>query len=425
MTSSFDLKVELEPISDDFLQKNQDSNEFEFLITPLDIFQKKSGVSVTNLSSQLWCEKQFELELDHKIRHETEAMRLGTERHEQLEAEDHDVMLFEVETKEEMFALKILNTYILLEQLLEKGKARELWICGYIDGILFKGIIDELRIESSRFNGKPKIIISDTKTRQKPTLPSQAQKNSAIIQLQTYHVLLETLLSSGVSSFSRETLIAMNYDPCYKLESWPLNQLGETLEEAFINYGNKFTNLPPLSGLLEVVYEHNGKELGRNIVEYEAGGVTFTLDYLTAWWKGLRAAEGSLEGFKCRWCHLIDLCDWKAPGVTDEERQQLSAQRKKERQEKEQAKAVAKSNESVSLDNTAPKQEPVEGDATSLKSEEKKVKLRDVVVATPSISSPIFNSTFVSHAANRAKEKQALKEEDKRRIAAQKQDTQW
>lgn len=326
----------------------EDEDEFEFELTPLDRFGKFTGLSVTNLSAQLWCEKQYELEMIHKLRRETEAMRLGTKRHEELEELDHEIMLFEADTKEEIFALKLVNTAVLLEQLIESGKSRELWVCGFLDGIFFRGIIDELRLEplesNSNFKSSTmKLIISDTKTRQKPTLPSQAQKNSAIIQLQTYHVLLQTLISSGVESFAETALQTMGYDPDFVLKEWPLNILGSTLREAFINYGNKFQKLPLPSDDLELVYEHQKVEIGRTIVKFEPRGVYFTLDDLLSYWRGSRPAEPCSEVFKCRFCHVIDKCD--VSFLDKEEKKILSEKAIAVRQEEEKLNTEQRSSQ--------------------------------------------------------------------------------
>ena len=108
-------------------------------------------------------------------------MTRGIARHDQLENADHQVVDIEVETREDFLGFRLLNTVRLLAQvLLPTGKAREIWVCMQYRGVLLRGIIDEVSLI------KDATLISDTKTRQKPTEPSAAQKVSSGMQLKMW-----------------------------------------------------------------------------------------------------------------------------------------------------------------------------------------------------------------------------------------------
>eukprot|EP00918_Siedleckia_nematoides_P057916 GHVU01126300.1.p3 GENE.GHVU01126300.1~~GHVU01126300.1.p3 ORF type:complete len:196 (-),score=39.18 GHVU01126300.1:536-1123(-) len=125
-------------------------------VPPLQRFGKKS-ISVTDFTSQLWCEEQLQHKLTTRLRRETEAMRKGTERHLQLELEDHDILEVYVDTEEERQALQLVNAINLLRILIATGKTREMYVIGVVDGVPLRGIIDELKCVSNEKTQKQEV----------------------------------------------------------------------------------------------------------------------------------------------------------------------------------------------------------------------------------------------------------------------------
>lgn len=148
-------------------------------------------VGVTRITAHEWCQQQA-VYLEKHLREggeelRTEAMVNGEKRHKELELEVVQREEIEVTTKEDAWAINLLNLVLGLEQLRRERITRELLVFGVVQGQPIIGIIDELFLE-----GK-KIRIRDHKTRQRPTMPGEAQKRTARLQLMCYWTLIEGL----------------------------------------------------------------------------------------------------------------------------------------------------------------------------------------------------------------------------------------
>lgn len=184
-TEDVDVDMLLDDI-EDYLQDSVASQNSGQLVTlpPVIKYNKNWTLSVTDLSCQLWCEKQVEYTLITGRKRVTEEMESGTKRHEELELEDHEIIEVQIETNEDNLGIRLLNTIILLEQLLETGKCRELWLFGTFGNYTFCGIIDQLTIIKDKITGEKSVMISDTKTRRCKREPSIPQKQGSSLQVQ-------------------------------------------------------------------------------------------------------------------------------------------------------------------------------------------------------------------------------------------------
>eukprot|EP00923_Selenidium_pygospionis_P038478 GHVN01067086.1.p1 GENE.GHVN01067086.1~~GHVN01067086.1.p1 ORF type:complete len:740 (-),score=101.47 GHVN01067086.1:16-2235(-) len=278
-------------------------------MAPIDKFSKKNKISVTDLSAQLWCERQLEFVLTTGKRRETAAMRAGTARHEVLETADHEVVEVEVFTKEDNLGLRLLNSVTLFQQLLDRGKAREAWVFGIVNGILIRGVIDELDIRSNP-RGVSELWISDTKTRRKCEEPSGAQKRTSAIQLQMYcHIVNE--MRRGATDY-RKMIEIFEVDPLKAFECQHLHAAGyQNLEELVTTFRDFVENrLPPVHQEMEIVYECDGHEFARNLIPFSDSTTMYTVEELLDWWHGCRPADGvlSCESWKCNYCDFVGEC---------------------------------------------------------------------------------------------------------------------
>ncbi|KAK1234842.1 hypothetical protein PQX77_001936 [Marasmius sp. AFHP31] len=253
--------------------------------SPLQRFRRTRHLSVTDLVSPAWCEVQFdyglrqgrhkklearpdsfisksgkEIKVEKKVAASNEVvLQKGKDVHKKLERELRpEEVLVAVATKEEGWALRLLDMISCFRALIIENIAREMPVFGVIEGHIVTGIIDEVlrkeveptssltsRKRSSRSNPntpqKPKrsrtmpgpsaielessrptlgsttslaaylthtsatysraqkhfiLHINDTKTRRSNTLPSDADALSSRLQLMTYHRLLSDLLSN-------------------------------------------------------------------------------------------------------------------------------------------------------------------------------------------------------------------------------------
>lgn len=151
---------------------------------------RPKGIRVTDLAAQLWCEKQLEFSLE-KEKLETNAMREGVKRHEELHKEIADLVQLETSNKIDNMALISYNLIIGLERLIKYGMTRELPIFGKINSLFVVGIVDELYFEGAH------LFIQETKTRRKNKMPTGAQKRVSRFQLMIYNKLIRDLVGGS------------------------------------------------------------------------------------------------------------------------------------------------------------------------------------------------------------------------------------
>ncbi|KAK2197034.1 bifunctional Brix domain/PD-(D-E)XK endonuclease-like domain superfamily/U3 snoRNP protein-Ribosome production factor 1/Exonuclease V [Babesia duncani] len=276
-------------------------------LPPVMKFNKNYYLSVTDLSSQLWCEKQVEFTLMTGRKRVTEAMEKGTERHEQLELEDHDVVEVVVETNEDRLGIKFLNTINLLEQLFSEGKCREVWVFTNFEDYIISGIIDQLEIVKAPNSKEKMVIISDTKTRSTKTTPSPSQVQGASVQVQSYCIMLQRL-RDGTESFEK---LYKLYD-CDKNAAFVCEELEPegnliSLEKKF---SSLFQRLPPISTVMELSYEFEGEVFKTTKIHLNEPTLLYTIRYLIEYWNGNRDAEAPpfCESWKCKKCDFKDEC---------------------------------------------------------------------------------------------------------------------
>ncbi|OEL29692.1 Exonuclease V, chloroplastic [Dichanthelium oligosanthes] len=139
-------------------------------------FRERRALAVTDITATEWCEKQMEFVLEHGKPERTEAMKAGSERHAQLEQEVVVRVDVAIRSAEELWAVKFMNFIVGTNQLMFEGITREIPVIGLVEGSWMIGIIDEIRMPMDGISFQP--ILVDTKTRVRPTIPSEAQKRN-------------------------------------------------------------------------------------------------------------------------------------------------------------------------------------------------------------------------------------------------------
>ena len=265
--------------------------------SPLERFRKppQKPLSVTDIVSPAWCELQYWYTLTkYGMKKQTPAMKQGTRVHQELEAQVHDIVLVEVETREDVWGLRIWNVIQGLRTLRATGLTRELEIWGVIEGEVVNGIIDEISytcpdpdletaLEESKaypnsqrppnqlsitdFYAKSrngpnpwlssphsvrKVYITDIKTRNSKTLPQGSSVRPTLMQLMLYHRLLTNLASGTVDSkaiFSR-----YNLDPAIPFSNTFKNEIA-SLEQNFAPSTDSDADYVPLSSTTDALSE--------------------------------------------------------------------------------------------------------------------------------------------------------------------------
>ncbi|XP_019401107.1 PREDICTED: exonuclease V isoform X2 [Crocodylus porosus] len=129
---------------------------------------------VTGLAGQSWCEQQmvFGMEQPRPLAPETAALLdTGKSIHLARELEVHDLVKIPTTSREDCWAIKILNLLSVIPVLQAGGHVRELPVFGVIEGVFVSGIIDELC-----YNTKGELELNELKTRSRPFMPGKAQR---------------------------------------------------------------------------------------------------------------------------------------------------------------------------------------------------------------------------------------------------------
>lgn len=95
--------------------------------------------------SPAWCEQQYWYSLTRfgRVR-KTKAMKQGSSVHKVLEEQVHREVKVDVQTREDMFGLRIWNVIQGLRTLRSTGMTREMEVWGILEGEVVNGIIDEI-----------------------------------------------------------------------------------------------------------------------------------------------------------------------------------------------------------------------------------------------------------------------------------------
>ncbi|KAK9909719.1 hypothetical protein WJX75_006580 [Coccomyxa subellipsoidea] len=235
------------------------------------------GLKVTDFTSAEWCQQQFALALTAELPREvteTEAMSAGSVLHKALELEVKTVVEVEVASREDAWALRLIECIVCLRQLMRKGMTRELYVFGKLQGHWVKGIIDELQLDEL---GKVRIV--EHKTRRNSSVPSQAQKDTARLQVMLYRSLLQGLTDACDAELGSEILALHRLDGKAQLSKEVMKH-SRTHKIALIVNLNQLLGslratalkLPPCSEEMQVKYlwQEDGSVLGCMDVWWDA-----------------------------------------------------------------------------------------------------------------------------------------------------------
>ena len=282
--------------------------------TPLTRY-RHHGLRVTDLRDQVWCEKQLEFTLEHG-REETPAMKEGSERHQALHEEVTTVVKVRPQTREDLWAFYLFNALAALQLLSKKRICRKIPVFGPLDDIWLLGIIDQLL-----HNENGNLELTDTKTRQKPTLPSAAQKNSSRLQMMLYKKLYDQLQQGKLKADAFFAMTQLDpqspLSPGFLAEMQAIGLPSEKLDILFQLVFKAFRQAPPLAPQMIIRYEwqQDHQLLGEDRFDYNKNWLARQLKQCLPFWHGQRVAQGVsyADRWKCRYCKFRTQCP-VAPG---------------------------------------------------------------------------------------------------------------
>ena len=249
---------------------------------------KKTGLSVSDIASAYWCERQMELNyrFGKKI---TAEIKAGRAVHEKLEEDVNVPIMLEPTTWPDKMFKMIYTSYLAVSGLQKRGKGREIQMYGSINGYRLSGRIDQLEMEGG------KVVISDDKTRTGPSPPSDAQVLTNRIQMFIYRKMLDDARSGSYSyqNFSRA------YQPEKMLMSDQFRrQLRMTGVDASLSsveavaraYFERLTKIPQPSDRLRVRYidKTTGDEIRIYSFDYNPQETQEVIRYVLQFWNGER-----------------------------------------------------------------------------------------------------------------------------------------
>ncbi|XP_058020257.1 exonuclease V isoform X3 [Ahaetulla prasina] len=142
--------------------------------TPLEAFHLRY-LCVTDLSAQVWCEQQTvyhkekpSVQLPEKT---TVVLNTGKSIHLARELQDHNLVPVKTRSREDRWAIKLLNVLLTITNLRKGQRVRECPVFGVLEGIFVFGIIDQLN-----YTAKGELQLNELKTREKAYMPVPGQK---------------------------------------------------------------------------------------------------------------------------------------------------------------------------------------------------------------------------------------------------------
>ncbi len=281
------------------------------MTSPLEKYRKHALLHVTDLSSQLWCEKQVELSLIYE-REATEAIKIGRKIHDQLHREVVEVVQVQSYTNNDRMAIVLHRMLMGAFRLIKKRITREMPVFGKVDKLFIMGEIDELQIKNKN------LFLIDNKTRIKNRRPTLAQIKKDEFQLMLYYSLLNDSINKKfkhnnfLKYFQIRKSEKISDEFKQELKDKKLNievNLHKLAKDSYLSV----QKLPKLSDILTLIYTHQetGALIYTHEFKYNYQRYKENVNFVVPFWLGERKAIPVNENnrWKCRICDLSDKCD--------------------------------------------------------------------------------------------------------------------
>ncbi|XP_062575022.1 exonuclease V-like [Saccostrea cucullata] len=286
-------------------------------MSPLEKF-RPGYLWVTDFTRQSWCEQQLYYTFTiPTIAEENPVMTAGTDLHLARELATHDIVKVEVQSSEDIWAIKMLNLHSALVTFLHGGKvAREVPVFGnpFGENIFVVGLIDELRFDPSNYT----IDLLELKTRQSLSLPPKAQRKQHNFQVMLYKTLFDDLVKGQVSKDFMASSLRIDL----------FKELGDAIKEHAEKQFVVVKNLSDLMDLIfhkiqtltcinqiliEYVHQESKQTINHVEVQYDVSEISRLYKQYLEFWRGNREAMGVEieEAWKCQRCDFNSVCDWR------------------------------------------------------------------------------------------------------------------
>lgn len=284
--------------------------------SPLHRHRQRRALSVTDITASEWCEKQMEFMLIRGRPEKTAAMKVGSARHTELETEVLVRVELDIRSKEDSWAVRLVNFIVGVNQLLFDGMTRELPVVGLVEGVWLIGIIDEVRM--SEQSGMKQPLLVDTKTRSRAAPPSEPQKRNARLQLMCYKFLWDNIVTSEFPSssffqyFGLHPQRSLSKDIRKHIVDSGIGKKVQSLNDLIKLYRRACKSLPLAHTPLLIRYELQADRslLGQEEFSFDKIWMENRLRWHLQYWLGKRAADfvPEDESWKCQCCSFSAVC---------------------------------------------------------------------------------------------------------------------
>ncbi|CAL1543211.1 unnamed protein product [Lymnaea stagnalis] len=294
-------------------------------------------LTVSDLAKQHWCEQQLLYDLSPEVYliralpemkvnlketpEQSETKEKGSDIHLAREMEIQVPVPVKVESKEDEWAVKLLNLQFAVMAFHKGCKlAREIPVFGMPFGgdIFIFGIIDELQFDLQQYT----IAISELKTRKSCHPPKKGQQEKDEFQVGLYAQLFNELVQGKMNKDLMAIHLQLNMETQLSqgLKSH-INGLGTNFRSANCSLGSVVdTVLNQVQSMICI------KEVKIEYIHQDTKAVISTVDtaldtnYIQKvfteqqqWWNGQRGTRGvEVEDcWKCHFCKFSELCEWR------------------------------------------------------------------------------------------------------------------
>lgn len=266
------------------------------------------GVRVTDLASQLWCEKQVEFSLKFG-RKKTKAMKSGGKIHDALHKEVAVLIEVTPKTFEDVISLKLHNMLSGIRALITDNITREVPVYGNVGSVFVSGQIDEILISDG------KAYIKETKTRLKDSRPTDEQVKTAEFQLMLYRSFLESMKRGDFSpkhvmdffEMKPDSVISRDFRKETASKGLLMNPLvGGLCEEIF----DSVRKIPDISDKMSIEYrsQRTGEPIFSHYFTFDRSDFDSICESATSFWTGERPAAKTKDSWKCSFCEFRGRC---------------------------------------------------------------------------------------------------------------------
>lgn len=275
---------------------------------------------VSDFSTQLWCEQQMVFTFEPPPAFKKEDLveppevAIGSSLHLVRELEVQDIVEVRVTSKEDRFALKVINLLEAVECLLSGVVTvrREVPVFGmpFEGNIFIFGVIDELRCDSDRMEFE----IVEFKTRATKCMPKQAQAKTHNLQVMLYKKLLDDLIKRKLTKpiISKHLNLNLHSPFGWSIASHARRFNAKSLDQLLDACFERLQALPFASSLLvEYAFQGDGSMIGIRQVEYSETWLQEQVDWCLSYWNGRREEIAGVDiedAWKCQRCPYTAHC---------------------------------------------------------------------------------------------------------------------